>query len=123
MNLLGARFISRLLLSSLIADDTLICSLRRLGLRLRHPFLTTMFAALILHTLKVIFFWHRSPTLFLNSLLSIPSVQRHQRQQGSVPTHFPLRTHARRGPDWIRCLFELAITWRHNVVANALLSC
>jgi hypothetical protein len=63
LNLLGALFISRLLLPPLIADDTLTGTLWRLGFRLRHAFLTTMFAALVLHTLEVIFFWHRSPTL------------------------------------------------------------
>jgi hypothetical protein len=63
MNLLGARFVSGLLFSPLIADDPLIGTTLRLRLRLWHAFLPAMFAALILQTFKVVFFWHRNPTL------------------------------------------------------------
>jgi hypothetical protein len=66
MNLLGTRFVSRLLLSFLIAHDTLVGTVRRLGLRLRHALLTTMFAALILHTFQVVLTGHRHQILFCN---------------------------------------------------------
>ncbi len=64
MNLLGTRFVSRLLLSFLIAHDTLVGTVRRPGLRLRHALLTTMFAALILNTFQIVFSRHRGEILF-----------------------------------------------------------
>jgi hypothetical protein len=73
MNLLGARFVSRLLLSPLIADDTLIGTLRRLWLRPWHALLTAMFAALILQTFEVVFFWHRNPTQSSNAFATSDS--------------------------------------------------
>jgi len=64
MNLLGTRSVSRPLLSFLIAQDTLVGTVRRLGLRLRHALLAAMFAALILHTFQIVLTGHRHQILF-----------------------------------------------------------
>jgi len=63
-DLLGARFVPRLFLSLFIANDTLIGSMRRLGLRLWHALLAAVLAALILHTFQIVFPGHRDQTLF-----------------------------------------------------------
>jgi hypothetical protein len=66
MNLLGTRFVSRLLLSFLIAHDALVGTMRWLGFRLRHALLATVFAALILHTFQIVLSGHRGRILFCN---------------------------------------------------------
>jgi hypothetical protein len=50
MDLLGARFVFRLLLPLLVAHDALIGAMRRLRLGLWHALLAAVFAALILDT-------------------------------------------------------------------------
>ena len=50
VDLLGARFISRLLLPLLVPHDALIGAMRGLRLGPWHAFLAAVFAALILHT-------------------------------------------------------------------------
>jgi hypothetical protein len=62
VNLLGALLVSRLLLAHLIAHDTLIRTLRRLGFKCWHTLLAAMFAALILHTFQIVFFGHGNRT-------------------------------------------------------------
>ena len=87
MNLLSTRFISRLLLSPLIAHDALVWSMaaarlrlglgarcrfcRRSWLRLWHALLAAMLPALILHTFKIVFFGHRDRTLFRSGRLHV----------------------------------------------------
>jgi hypothetical protein len=63
MNLLGTRLVPRLLLPHFVAHDALIGTARRLGLRLWHAFLATMFAALILHTFQIVLSGHRDQIL------------------------------------------------------------
>jgi hypothetical protein len=64
MNLLGTRSVSRLLLSFLIAHHTLVGTVRRLELKLRHALLAAIFAALILHTFQIVLTGHRHQILF-----------------------------------------------------------
>ena len=64
MNLLGARFVSRLLLSLLIAHDALVGTVWRLGLGLCHALLSTMFAALILDAFQVVLSGHAIKSCF-----------------------------------------------------------
>ena len=66
MDLLGARLVSRLLLSLLVAHDSLVGAVRRLGLRLRHALLAAVFAALILHTFQIVLSWYRGQIPFCN---------------------------------------------------------
>jgi hypothetical protein len=66
VNLLGTRFVSRLLLALLIAHDALVGTLRRLGLRLWHALLAAAFAALILYTFQIVLSRHRDQILFCN---------------------------------------------------------
>ena len=61
-DLLRTLLVPRLLLPPLIADDTLILCAGRRQLRFWHTFLPAMLAALILHTLEIIFLWHRDQT-------------------------------------------------------------
>jgi hypothetical protein len=56
---LGSLLVSRLLLSFLVAHDTLIGAVGRLGLRRWHALLAAMFAALILHPFQIVFSGHR----------------------------------------------------------------
>jgi hypothetical protein len=62
VDLLGARFISRLLLSFFIAHDALIGTMRRLRFRLGHALLATVPAALILRPFQIVFSRHGGPT-------------------------------------------------------------
>ena len=64
MDLLRARLVSRLLLSLLVAHDSLIGTVRWPGLRFRHALLAAVFAALILHTFQIVLSWHRVQILF-----------------------------------------------------------
>jgi len=64
MDLLGARLVSRLLLSLLVAHDSLVGAAWRPGLRFRHALLAAVFAALILHTFQIVLSWHRGQILF-----------------------------------------------------------
>jgi hypothetical protein len=64
MDSLGARLVSRLLLSLLVAHDSLVGAVRRPGLRLRHALLAAVFAAFILHTFQIVLSWHRGQILF-----------------------------------------------------------
>jgi hypothetical protein len=73
-DLLGARFVPRLLLSTLIAHDALVGSMARPCCRswfrswlgLWHTLLAAMFAALILHTFQIVFSGHRDQTLLFS---------------------------------------------------------
>ena len=65
MNLLGTRLVPRLLLSFFIAHDTLVGTVRRLGLGPWHAFLAAVFAALILRTFQIVLSGHCDQILFL----------------------------------------------------------
>ncbi|MES2192953.1 MAG: hypothetical protein V4517_00935 [Pseudomonadota bacterium] len=63
-DLLRALLVPRLLLSPLVANDTLILRAGWRQFRLWHTLLPTMLAALILHTFQIIFLGHRDITFF-----------------------------------------------------------
>jgi hypothetical protein len=69
VDLLSARFIARLLLSLLIADDALIGAMRRPGLGLWHAFLTAMLATLILRSFQIVFSRHGDRTFWVEGLV------------------------------------------------------
>jgi hypothetical protein len=62
-DLLGARFVARLLLSPLVAHDALILASSRTRLRLRRALLAAVLAALILYTFQIVFCGHRDQIL------------------------------------------------------------
>ena len=66
VDLLGARFIARLLLSLLIAHDALLGTMRRL--RLWHALLAAMPAALILHPFQIVFSRHGGQTFRVDGI-------------------------------------------------------
>jgi hypothetical protein len=61
MDLLSTLVISGLLLPLFVAHDTLIGTVGRLGLGLRHALLAAMFAALILRTFQIVLLRHCDP--------------------------------------------------------------
>ena len=62
LDLLRTLLVPRLLLSPLVANDTLILCAGRWQLRLWHTLLAAMLAALILHTFQIVFLGHRDQT-------------------------------------------------------------
>jgi hypothetical protein len=69
VDLLRARFVGRLLLSLLVANDALIGAMWGLGLGLWHALLAAMFAALILHAFEIVFLGHREQPLFQHTAI------------------------------------------------------
>jgi hypothetical protein len=74
--LLGTLLVPRLLLSPLVANDTLIVGAGWWPLRFWHTFLAAMLAALILYTFQIIFLGHRDWTF--------PAEVTHAGQRGSM---------------------------------------